>query len=84
MENQQFTPLVDDENNDNKSGSCMKSCLTVFLSMAGLFILVIISINIIDNIPRTIQLKNIILILLNYRQKVVRFFRLVLRTAELF
>ncbi|MDE6036261.1 MAG: hypothetical protein K2G36_10175 [Ruminococcus sp.] len=54
MENQQFTPLVDDENNDNKSGSCMKSCLTVFLSMAGLFILLIISINIIDHIPRTI------------------------------
>ena len=57
MENQQFT-TVDDETNNNKSGGCMKSCLTIFLTMIGLFvvlfILAIMSIKIIDHIPRNV------------------------------
>ena len=57
MKNQQFT-TVDYETKDNKSGGCMKSCLTTFLAIiglfVGLFILAIMSINIIDHIPRTI------------------------------
>ena len=62
MENQEFNTLVDDETKDNKSGSCITSCLTTFLAIiglfvalfAGLFILSIMSINIVDHTPRTI------------------------------
>ncbi len=54
MENQQITALADDENKDNQSGGCLKGCLITFLVIIGAIVLSIITIIIIDHIPKTV------------------------------
>lgn len=50
MKNKQDNLLV-----DNESDGYLKNCLITFLAIVGLFISVIVSINIVDHMPKTIS-----------------------------